>query len=174
MGSTMFHLLPHIAEGSSHEQNQLLTSIVLITISLMILIDCFIASKSQSVNQSCNKVHSGVELQSDNVPQHVVPIEKASDSEASKADSSPSSTCMTYAELLRKPDVMVNLMGEALHNLNDGIAIATAFSLSWQSGELIMQDLTKSVLERVFTLTLSYIQQELQYFLQSSFMKFRK
>lgn len=41
---------------------------------------------------------------------------------------------MSYSVLLQQPDVLVSVLGEAIHNLNDGIAIATAFTLSWETG----------------------------------------
>jgi zinc transporter ZupT len=49
---------------------------------------------------------------------------------------------LSYLTLLRQTDVFTNLAGEAIHNLTDGIAIATAFTLSWETGILVPHHFT--------------------------------
>jgi zinc transporter ZupT len=49
---------------------------------------------------------------------------------------------LSYLTLLRQTDIFTNLAGEAIHNLNDGIAIATAFTLSWETGILVPRHCT--------------------------------
>ena len=49
---------------------------------------------------------------------------------------------LSYLTLLRQTDVFTNLVGEAIHNLTDGIAIATAFTLSWETGILVPRHFT--------------------------------
>jgi zinc transporter ZupT len=144
IGGTLFHLLPDIAEGSSDQLNQGLTSIVLIVISLMVTMDAVFEFSHRKNNES-NKVSPNTELPTvSNVHNAVAPAEfpipirnASSDSShtANRAtDGSLQLQPLSYSALLKQPDVATNLLGEALHNLNDGIAIAAAFSLSWASG----------------------------------------
>lgn len=144
IGGTLFHLLPDIAEGSTDQLNQVLTSVVMIVISLMVTMDAVFELSHRKNNES-NKVNPNTELPTvSNVHNAVAPAEfpipiKSASSDSShtvnrKTDGSLQLQPLSYSALLKQPDVATNLLGEALHNLNDGIAIATAFSLSWASG----------------------------------------
>jgi zinc transporter ZupT len=133
IGGTLFHLLPDIAEGSSTELNQGLTSIVLIVVSLMVMLDSMVelknANKTDAKQPAANELQSVSPVAS---PSYAVAIKPSSDTAGNMPDDPRHK--MSYSVLLQQPDVLVNLMGEALHNLNDGIAIATAFTLSWETG----------------------------------------
>ncbi len=61
IGGTLFHLLPDIAEGSTDQLNQVLTSVVLIVISLMVTLDAVFELSHRKNNES-NKVNPNTEL----------------------------------------------------------------------------------------------------------------
>ena len=137
ISGSLFHLLPDIAEGSSTELNRGLTSIVLIVISLMVVIDSVANMKRTKNDESSSKVHAEVEVQkvpNAGDPSYAVAITPSPEAAKEHRQNVPQQHHFSYLALLQQPDVMVNLIGEALHNLNDGIAIATAFTLSWKSG----------------------------------------
>lgn len=137
ISGSLFHLLPDIAEGSSIELNRGLTSIVLIVISLMVVIDSVANIKRTKNDESSSKVHAEVEVQkvpNAGEPAYAVAITPSPEAAKEHRQNVPQQHYLSYLALLQQPDVMVNLIGEALHNLNDGIAIATAFTLSWKSG----------------------------------------
>ena len=137
IGGSLFHLLPDIAENSSEEFNRGLTCIVLVVISVMVMLESFAELKSNRATQSKNQVHSAAELQNvshNEDPAYAVSIAPSSEAAKKQPDSPQPQHQLSYAALLQQPDVLVNLMGEALHNLCDGIAIAAAFTLSWESG----------------------------------------
>jgi zinc transporter ZupT len=138
IGGSLFHLLPDITEGSNEEFKQVLIGIILIVISLMVGLDSFVEL------QSSNKVQPAIMSLTapDDGVDRFVSVAPSSQSADGPADGfSPHhlqpqqhQQKLSYPDLLQQPGVMVNLIGEAVHNLTDGIAIATAFSLSWESG----------------------------------------
>jgi zinc transporter ZupT len=113
----------------------------------MIMMDAFVElshkMSNDSHHESQKKVNPNIEVSkasniNNTVAQKEFPI-SVENTVSSKPTIHAADNCLqpqplSYAALLQKPDVATNLMGEALHNLNDGIAIATAFSLSWESG----------------------------------------
>jgi zinc transporter ZupT len=113
----------------------------------MIMMDAIVElshkKSNDSNNESPKKVNPNIEVSKASDINQVlpadfpIPFENALSSQSAihATDSCPPQPQpLSYSALLLKPDVATNLMGEALHNFNDGIAIATAFSLSWQSG----------------------------------------
>jgi zinc transporter ZupT len=132
IGGSLFHLLPNIADGSSKELNRGLTSIVLVVISAMVVLDAVFelnGKKSDIKEPVSNDLQSVSPVPN---PSYAVAIKPASNTTNKLPEDQDQR--MSYFVLLQQPDVLVNLMGEALHNLNDGIAIATAFTLSWETG----------------------------------------
>jgi zinc transporter ZupT len=104
----------------------------------MVTIDAIYGSQQGSKIQTNSKMNSEIELPNvaNNVTDHSVSVENAPPSQRAvqKTDDAQQLQRLTYQALLSNPDVIANLIGEALHNLNDGIAIATAFTVSWKSG----------------------------------------
>jgi zinc transporter ZupT len=132
--------LPDIAEGSSSELNRGLTSIILVVISVLFMIDSHASMKHRDKQKSSSKVHSESEVQKHSsaadpgMPEYAVAISPSGDVTKKHQHPSVQQHHLSYSALLQLPEVLSNLLGEALHNLNDGIAIATAFTLSWASG----------------------------------------
>ena len=155
IGGTLFHLLPDIAEGSSEELNQGLTSIVLITISLMVVLDSVVEFNFKSIKKEAHvaPVAAVIELQSASKvgptasATYSVAIAPSVEATNKKPDvSDVQLQQLSYLTLLRQTDVFTNLVGEAIHNLTDGIAIATAFTLSWETGILVPRHFTLKIL----------------------------
>ena len=150
MGDTLFHLLPQVSSNSSKSMNLLTTSIVLITIAVMLLIDSALHVRSQVNNQvqsaaaapqpldakggdlEMQKVAAGANEPSSAIADPSVPSSAAAAIACLPPSAKPRR--MSLLELLKQPEIIVNLTGEALHNFTDGIAIAAAFSLSWTTG----------------------------------------
>lgn len=103
----------------------------------MVMLESFAELNGKRANESKNQVHSTAELQNvsrNEDPSYAVSIAPSSEANKKQPDSPQPQDQLSYSALLQQPDVLVNLMGEALHNLCDGIAIAAAFTLSWESG----------------------------------------
>ena len=150
MGDTLFHLLPQVSSNSSKSMNLLTTSIVLITIAVMLLIDSALHVRSQVNNQvqsaaaapqpldakggdlEMQRVAAGANEPSSAIADPSVPSAAAAAIACLPPSAKPPR--MSLLELLKQPEIIVNLTGEALHNFTDGIAIAAAFSLSWTTG----------------------------------------
>lgn len=151
IGGTLFHLLPDIAEGSSEELNQGLTSIVLITISLMVVLDSIVEFNFKSVKKEAHVAPVAAEIELRSASQagptasssYSVAIAPSMEATNKKPDASDVQLQqLSYLTLLRQTDVFTNLAGEAIHNLTDGIAISTAFTLSWETGILVPRHFT--------------------------------
>jgi len=151
MGDALFHILPLVSAEASKSMNTLTTSIVLITIAVMLCIDAALHVRSQVNNQVLDAAAAPPQL--DAKGSNDLEMQQVATNEPSKAVAhAPSQSSATAAylppfvkqphmslrALLKQPEIIVNLTGEALHNFTDGIAIAAAFSLSWTTGASAM------------------------------------
>ncbi len=138
IGGSLFHLVPDVTKDSSEDFKQVLIGTILVVISLMVGLDSFVELQSHNKVQPAILPHNAPQDGVDHFVS-VAPSSQIADGPVDGLSPAPlqpqqQQQKLSYPALLQQPGVMVNLIGEAVHNLTDGIAIATAFSLSWESG----------------------------------------